>query len=195
MHVFLKPIAAELFRLETVGIEVSPPLSSDSFVAKVILLAGTCDLPAKCLMLNTIQFNGEFGCCKCLQPGFSFATSARGHVHVYPYCSEDPSGPVRSSAQHKLDVAEAKRTNTIVNGVMGPSWLSTLQYDIIDGTAIDYMHCALLGVVKLLLSLWIGSENHTKEYYIGRKLNIIDRRLIEIQPPSIITRKPRVNSF
>jgi len=68
MHVFLKPIAAELLRLEKVGIEVRPPLSPDPFDAK-ILLAGTCDLPAKYLMLNTIQFNGKFGCCKCLQPG------------------------------------------------------------------------------------------------------------------------------
>ena len=46
MHVFLKPIAAEHFRLETVEIEVKPPLSSELFVTKVILLAGTCDLPA-----------------------------------------------------------------------------------------------------------------------------------------------------
>jgi len=47
MHVFLKPIAAKLFKLEKDGIEVRPPLSSDPFVAKVILLAGTCDLPVK----------------------------------------------------------------------------------------------------------------------------------------------------
>lgn len=192
MHVFLKPIVTELLELEKVGIEVMPPLSPAPFIAKVILLAGTCDLPAKCLMLNTIQFNGKFGCNKCLQSGLSFTTSARGHVHIYPYCNEDPTGPLRSSTQHQLDVSEAKRTNTVVNGVKGPSWLRILkQYNIIDGTAIDYMHCVLLGVVRLLLSLWIGSEHHGKEHYIGRKLNVIDQRLMEINPPSVITRKPR----
>ena len=67
MHVFLKPIETELLKLEKVGIEVMPPLSPAPFIAKVILLAGTCDLPAKCLMPNAIQFNGKFGCNKCLQ--------------------------------------------------------------------------------------------------------------------------------
>jgi len=34
---------------------------------------------------------------------------------------------------------------TTVNGVKGPSWLTKLvNYDIIDGTAIDYMYCVLL---------------------------------------------------
>ena len=101
MHVFLKPIETELLKLEKVGIEVMPPLSPAPFIAKVILLVGTCDLPAKCLMPNAIQFNGKF----------AITTSARGHVHVYPYCNEDPTSPLRSSTQHQLDVSEAKRTN------------------------------------------------------------------------------------
>ena len=156
------------------------------------MLAGTCDLPAKCLILNTIQFNGMYGCSKCNQPGFSFCTSARGSVHVYPYCPEDPHGPPRSHAQHKLHVEQALHQKAIINGVKGPSWLRKLtNYDIIDGTAIDYMHCVLLGVMKQLLSLWIGSEHHTEQYYIGRKLTIVDSRLEAINPPSIITRKPR----
>ena len=88
MHVFLKPIIAELATLERDGIEVQSPSIPHPFVSKVILLAGTCDLPAKCMILNTIQFNGMFGCIKCIQPGFSFSTSAHGTVHVYPYCPE-----------------------------------------------------------------------------------------------------------
>ena len=56
MRVFLKPIIAELATLERDGIEVQSPSIPHPFVSKVILLAGTCDLPAKCMILNTIQF-------------------------------------------------------------------------------------------------------------------------------------------
>ena len=178
MHVFLKPIIAELATLERDGIEVQSPSTPHPFVSKVILLAGTCDLPAKCLILNTIQFNGMYGCSKCIQPGFSFRTGARGSVHVYPYCPEDPHGPARSHTQHDLDAGQTVRQKAIINGVKGPSWLRKLtNYDIIDGTTIDYMHCVLLGVMRQLLSLWISSDHHNEQYYIGRKLNIVDCRL------------------
>jgi len=87
---------------------------------------------------------------------------------------------------------QKEQINTVVNGVKGPSWLRILKQYIIDGTAIDYiMHCVLSGVVRLLLSVWIGSEHQSKEHYIRRKLNIIDQCLMEINPPSVITRKPR----
>ena len=86
MHNFLKPIVTELLQLERNGIEVKTPSSPYP-------LAGTCDLQAKCLMMNTVQFIGMFGCSKCLQPGATFHTSSRGHVHIYPYCPEDSNGP------------------------------------------------------------------------------------------------------
>ena len=63
-----------------------------------------------------------------------------------------------------------------VNGIKGPSWMMTLNnYDIIAGTAIDYMHCVLLGVVKSLLSLWFGSEHHRNVFYIGRSVELVDK--------------------
>lgn len=38
----------------------------------VLLLCSTCDLPARALIMNMIQFNGFFGCCHCLQKGIQF---------------------------------------------------------------------------------------------------------------------------
>ena len=92
MNIFFKLIITELVALEQHGVEVKPPLCNSSFISKVILLAGTCDLPAKCLMLNSMQFNGEFWCSKCLEPGVTFATSACRHTHVYPYNLEYITG-------------------------------------------------------------------------------------------------------
>ena len=47
MHLFLKPIIAKLAVLEKDGIEVQSPSIPHPFISKVILLAGTCDLPTK----------------------------------------------------------------------------------------------------------------------------------------------------
>lgn len=59
-------------------------------------------------------------------------------------------------------VTEALQKKSTVNGVKGTSWLMKLSYyDIIKGTAVDHMHCVLLGVTKLLLSLWFGTKNKT----------------------------------
>ena len=193
MNVYLKPIITELIVLENHGVEVKPPTFSSSFIAKVIVLAGTCDLPAKCLILNCMQYNGNYGCSKCLNPGITFHTSSHGHTHVYPYQGEDPSGhgPKRSKEAHCLDAAKALKDDTVENGVKGPSWFMKLtHYDIIWGTTVDYMHCLLLGVMKLLMSLWFGTAHNSKRYYIGRKIGLVDKRLTEINPPSIITRKP-----
>ena len=193
MNIYLKPIVKELMVLEQHGVEVKPPLCS-SFVSKAILLAGTCDLPAKCLVLNCIQFNGEFGCSKCQEPGITLTTSARGHTHVYPYNNLCSDGHClnRTKVTHDENIRKALREGLIVDGVKGPSWLMKLMhYDIIRGTSIDYMHCVLLGVMKLLMSLWFNSVHNHERYYLGRKVGIIDQRLSEINPPSIITRRPR----
>jgi len=39
------------------------------FFCKSALLAGTSDLPVRCLVCNSTQFNGEYGCWKCLHAG------------------------------------------------------------------------------------------------------------------------------
>ena len=195
MQLFLKPLFSELSNLATHGIQINSPFYQNPFVSKVILLAGTCDLPAKCLVLNTTQFNGKFGCNKCLQPGRSHLTSARGHTHVYPYSLNDPTGPKCSKEQHYSDAAKAAAEKNTVNGVKGPSWLMTLHhYDIIQGTAVDYMHCVLLGVMKLLLTLWFGSEHKRSTFYIGGHLSLVDQRIKEIKTLSAISHTPQTIS-
>ena len=134
------------------------------FISKVIL-AGSCDLPAKCLMLNTVQFIGMYGGSKCYQSGITVKTSQHGpgHTHAYPFNVLQPTGPKRSDKKHEADARKALNEDMVEKGVKGPTWLMKLHnYDIIIGTGIDYMHCTLLGVTKQLLSLWFGTE-HNKE--------------------------------
>lgn len=72
-------------------------------VSKVILLAGTCDLPAKCLVCNSVQYNGSYGCFKCKQRGQTVKVSARGHVHAFPFIQPDPYGPKRTHLETLQD--------------------------------------------------------------------------------------------
>lgn len=53
------------------------------------------------------------------------------------------------------------------------------------------MHSVLLGVTKLLLSLWFSTRNKSAAFYIGRKIALVDKRLLAINSPSLITQKPR----
>ena len=88
MSLFLKPVAETLTTLHTVGklvcvhtrkcqsvlcvylhgVVVSPP-GTEPFTCHAVLLACTCDYPARTQVMNMIQFNGFYGCSHCQQKG------------------------------------------------------------------------------------------------------------------------------
>ena len=132
---------------------------------KCILLSGTFDAPAKCLFHNVVQFNSYFGCPYCLHPGttIKMSSSGAGHSHVCTCDRETNAKTKQRTHEETVCLAiEAERlkkqgkSNTVVTkGVKGLSWSMYLpKFDVISGTAIDYMHSVLLGVVKMLLTLW-----------------------------------------
>ncbi len=150
MQMFLKPIRNTRAKFESSGVTVCINIKGiiKQITTRVFLLAGTADLPAKCAVLNFRQYNGFYGCDKCLQPGSTLSLGPRSHTYIYPFVSGNPSGPLRS---HQLTIDDVKHfvtSGNTRNGVLGPSWLGTLKYyDIIRGTSIDYMHSCLLEVV------------------------------------------------
>ncbi len=74
----------------------------------------------------------------------------------------------------------------------GPSGLSNVpKFDLVRGVAVDYMHCVLLGVTRLLLRLWFSSTQHKEPYYIGKHVSKVDERLCSIRPPDEFPRTPR----
>ena len=65
---------------------------------------------------------------------------------VFPY-EEFSEGNVnkRTKKSFELNTKKAINTGEPVEGVKGPSWLAGLHnYDKVNGTGIDYMHCVLL---------------------------------------------------
>eukprot|EP00734_Pompholyxophrys_sp_LG126_P000343 Pompholyxophrys_sp_v1_NODE_125_length_1742_cov_3.723770.p2 type:complete len:129 gc:universal NODE_125_length_1742_cov_3.723770:519-133(-) len=57
----------------------------------------------------------------------------------------------------------------------------------------EYMH-GLSGTMKKLFHLWFDSSHHREDWYMGRAINEIDRRLLTLSPPSWMTRPPRAIS-
>ena len=192
MLTFLQPFHSSLSAMESEGLLVETS-EGHQFTTRVILLAGTSDLPAKCLVCNSVQYNGFYGCLKCKQAGQTVKTVKGGHVHAFPFNFDDPKGPKRTHAGTLEDSHQASQLKVgNVNGIKGPSWFGGLKYhDIIEGTGIDYMHCVLLGICKRLMSLWFDSGEKTAEYRISSRISQVDARLSSIKPPHNISRVPR----
>ena len=64
-------------------------------------------------------------------------------------------------------------------------------FDIIRGTAIDYMHCICEGVVDQLLKSWFSTDRKNELYFLENISEAIDNDLLSIMPTSEITRTPR----
>lgn len=165
-----------------------------------ILLCATMDAPAKCLMQNFVQYNGFSGCPYCLTQGATVKTSAKGHTHAYPFDRENPSkgyGTERThedTMQYAYDAQKSRleKSYAPVCGVKGYSWFMFIPgFDIIKGVAVDYMHCVLLGVTKTLMTLWFDKSRATEFWNISKKVEEVDRRLLNITPPNCISRAPR----
>ncbi|KAK3107860.1 hypothetical protein FSP39_023692 [Pinctada imbricata] len=190
---FTKPLISTLEMLESDGIDLE--INGQTYNSKAFLICGTADLPAKSLVMNCNQFNGQYSCLRCLHPGETFKTSKGGTVRVFPFDSSKPE-PKKRTMQECIDNSiEAVNTRSVVNGMKGPSFLMTLsKYDFVRSSSIDYMHGVLLGITKLLINLWTSGSHSKEKFSISSSISVIDERLKKIKPPSYVTRIPRTIS-
>ena len=85
-----------------------------------------------------------------------FALSLR----LIPVALLGQSGMMRNAQQ-------AVQQKSSVNGIKEPRWFAALKYhNIVIGSAIDYMHCALEGIMKLRFELWFTSRESGKPFNI-----------------------------
>lgn len=188
MNTFLKPFHTSLQDLSS-GVNICNYLGMEQKV-KGILLCGTCDMPAKCSVLNMTQFNGLYGCPKCTQPG-EVISVGRGHARVFPCDLTTLDDSKRTHDQTKMCAEQAFQMGKPILGIKGPSWFLYHMPDLINGTAIDWMHQVLLGIVRRLLKLWFDSSHSSQPYSISHLLSAADARLKNLKPPNFIGRVPR----
>lgn len=186
LDLFLKPFIDELKDLHTNGFECLPPNFEEPVTIKVHTILAPVDSVERCALQNIHQFNGRYGCSLCLNPG-EHVSVGNGYTRIYR-----GEGTKRTENQHRRDTIKAEAEKTIVNGVKGVSLLMLLPvFNIVKSFPPEYMHCVLLGVVKLFLSTWIDPKNCRKPWYIGTKSQLLDNRLLKILPPCEITRTPQ----
>ncbi|KAG4073203.1 hypothetical protein HA402_013468 [Bradysia odoriphaga] len=139
-EIYLKPLIEELKNLEENKILVQNN-NVDNVAVTVRVLFVSADAPARCKVLKFKQYNGEFGCTYCLHPGFMVGASTTSK-----YTLSLEGYKLRTHASTVALINSLLTTGKEILGVMGVSPLIGFKdYDLILGTAIDYMHCVLEG--------------------------------------------------
>lgn len=152
---------------------------------KGIVIGGTCDLPAKALILNMKQFNGEYRCQKCtIKTEQAEGSTAR----IYPFRI---NLPLRTQEQTDRFAQEAHESGEAIYGVKGPSAISLFVPNYIRATVIDSIHCVYSGVVAALLTLWFSPQHANQTWSLSRFANIVNKKRCSITPPEFVTRLPR----
>ncbi|CAF0885152.1 unnamed protein product [Brachionus calyciflorus] len=132
--------------------------------------------------INSNQFNGYFGCIKCLHPGVR-----KNRIMIYPIL---PDILIRTNEKYKIQVNEASKLNDTFEGIKGPSFLSNW-IKIPDNLILDYMHLSLMGTFKKIFNGFFESSSWQKNYYLGKVSHFIDNRLMQVKLPTEIKRKTR----
>ena len=60
-------------------------LNGEQITCHVSVIACTCDLPARAIMSNMVQYNGFYGCSHCLQKGIAMYVYLRIYIIIKLY--------------------------------------------------------------------------------------------------------------
>lgn len=181
-NLFLEPFTKS-FKSLYEGIEIYIKDLDKNVILTGLLTAGTCDLPAKSLILSMNQYNGRFGCQVCMHEGETMY-----HKRVYPY---KDCIILRNEHDTLTHAKQAHEIEKPVCGVKGPAMLSKICSLFITSTAVDVMHCVFEGVVVRLGELWFQPKYSREKFSISNSVEIIDSKLGLIKPPVFIARRPR----
>ncbi|CAF0876279.1 unnamed protein product [Brachionus calyciflorus] len=137
------------------------------------------DLPARAEALNTMQFNGYFGCSQCFHPG--------EYIRKYRLMTYPPLESKTKTFQDYSYLGNLSKLNgETLFGIRGISPFSKVM-TIPDQVPFDYLHLVLQGHAKWLLRQYIDEKD--SEYFLGNKLNEINHSLINIKYPHNFSRK------
>jgi hypothetical protein len=183
---FLKPLVEDLNKLYHQGFEFI--FNKQIILSKAILLIVTMDLQARAFMLQMTHHNGEYGCLYCHQKGVSVPSGA-GHCRSYQY---EDNLDMRTDESVRNHSKEARSSHKRVMGFYGETVFLYLScFSLVNNVVVDYMHGALLGVVKKFMELWFDPKFSQHSWFIGTHTKVIDRHLQSIKPPYFIHRRPR----
>lgn len=164
---FFEYISNEINLLTRHGLEIE--IEEETVTVYLTVLCTTLDLPAKAGVLNMTLCNGSQACISCEETGV-VVSQGRGHCRSYPYRSPETRFPNRSN-ENVLQLMNTASDRNRQKGFKGLSGLAFLEeFDLVNGSVPDYMHCVLLGIVNTIMSKWFSPTSSGKDYFIGKHL-------------------------
>jgi hypothetical protein len=111
------------------------------------------DAPARAFIKNVKGHSGYFGCDKCIQ---------EGHYIDNRMTFPNSNAPLRTDEQFRTveDYDEHHR---------GPTPLNVLEFRLVSGFALDYMHLVCLGVMRKLLLFWLNGRIRRETYLASKQ--------------------------
>lgn len=164
MQEFFYPLMKELQRInDTKGIMI------DSISFMPIISHCCCDLPAKAEVQGTVGHAGYFACGFCMHPGVAVKKDKKSKSYVR-YIDRRKEENLRTHEDFIETYEKLNKSSNSVNGIKTISCLVGAEdFDLVNGFAIDYMYCVLLGIMGKMFDLWLNSSNHKNDYYISPK--------------------------
>ncbi|RNA35397.1 hypothetical protein BpHYR1_023064 [Brachionus plicatilis] len=98
------------------------------------------DSRSRSKICNSIQFNGYYGCIKCMHPGIAVE-----RVVVYPNL---PHVKLRTNSCSNLQAETAEKSSVCFKGIKGFTYISNW-ISIPNDVIYDYMHLCLIGIIFL----------------------------------------------
>lgn len=183
------PLVSEIEKLHDTGLSLT--FKNQSYTFLPVITHCVVDLPAKRMLQCIKQYNGRNACTYCHHPGVTVQNSKKLKVIRYTYTYK--SYPLRNNLETLKSMNKTSFHSFCKDGVMAKSCLASLQsFNIIHGFGIDYMHCALLGVVRKLLDFYMNPKYHKRVFFLKKKkLASLEQKLLSIKPIREIIRKPR----
>lgn len=141
-------------------------------------------------------FCGIQSCPQCMHPGVR-VIDRRGNSYIrYIRLSQSP--PPRTEKK-VLQISTNLSIDATIRNIQGqkriPPMLLFPHFDLVKGFTTDYMHAAILGTMKRLFDIWMGSIrslNVRKNSYMNfNARKTLNERIIAIKPISEMKRKPR----
>jgi len=144
----------------------------------VKIVCVVCDAPAKAFVKGIVQFNGKYGCDRCIQKG-EYSEGRMVFLHTDSPLRTDESFRLQENAEHH------KKQSPFCD----------LPLNMINDFPIDYMHLVNLGVTKRLMLAWTSGP--LKSRLSSTQINTISMNLLKVRNymPNEFARRPRSLQF
>lgn len=158
-----------------------------SKIVKLFIIRGTGDTPARSLMMNMVNFNGEHPCQRCEQKGILREDCVC--VRIFPF---KPSEMKLRTGLEMIEYGKLGSPENPLKGFRGPSVLTKLMPDLASGMASDPMHQIYGGVGKKIIKLLTTTKKKDSgKWSVSKHYATLDQRLLSIKPPAHTVRMPR----